>query len=366
MSTANGTTISCSNRSHPPAPGRWRRTRLSILVLAVLLLGAYVGIDLFRQPLNQSARAELGAAGKAGVFVETSLGTMHARVVGPSGGPVVLLVHGGVVGGYAFHNWMNPLAGAGFRVIAPDLLGYGYSDRPRMPYTRDFYVAQLAELLDGLDIEGPVQLIGASQGGGIVTAFAEAHPERVRSLVLMAPNGGGSVRATSPVLLTPVLGDWIFRIAGPSVMRSMMATAYKGNPAREGMLAWMDEQARYRGYGDGVLNSVRHTLANDALAWQPDALVSIGKSGVPVLAMWGTADSTVPIAQAEVWRQRIPQFRLVPLEGLGHAITFGQADQVLRTVIPFLNASAPTEGGELESDGSRGEGIQEAAPEGAK
>ena len=315
--------------------GRWMG--LALAALLVIAAAVYPIVDWSRQPLNAAAREELLQKGKAHTFVATSAGTMHVRVSGSADRPVVLLVHGGVVGGYAFENWQQPLTDAGYRVIVPDLLGYGYSDRPNVPYTKEFYVTQLNDLLNGLGISLPVNIIGASQGGGIVTAFAAAHPDRVKSVGLMAPNGGGSVHVVSEALVLPAIGDWVFRVFGPMVLQSMMARAYQNNPAREGLLAWMREQSRYRGYGEGVLNSIRNTLSNQTLTWQPRAFELIGRSGVPVLAVWGTNDTTVPFSQSEELRSRIPQMKLVPLEGQGHAITFGQAQTVLKAVIPFLN-----------------------------
>ncbi|HKX27536.1 MAG TPA: alpha/beta hydrolase [Blastocatellia bacterium] len=315
--------------------GRWVGVAVAVAIL--MAAAAYPIANWSRQPLNDAARGELLQQGQARAFVSTSLGVMHVRDSGPSDRPVVLLVHGGVVGGYAFENWREPLLDAGYRVIVPDLLGYGYSDRPNIPYTKEFYVTQLNDLLNGLGMAVPVNMIGASQGGGIVAAFAAAHPERVKSVGLLAPNGGGPVHVVSGALELPVIGDWVFGVFGPRVMQNMMARAYQNNPARDGMLAWMKEQSRYRGYGEGVLNSVRHTLSNNALTWQPNAFEAIGRSGVPVLAVWGTNDTTVPFSQSEELRSRIPQLRLVPLEGQGHAITFGQARAVLNSVIPFLD-----------------------------
>src|SRR5262245_15874423 len=309
--------------------GRW--ISIAVVVALVMAAAAYPIINWSRQPLDDASREELLRTGKARAFVATSLGIMHVRDSGPSDRPVVLLVHGGVVGGYAFENWRGPLTDAGYRVIVPDLLGYGYSDRPSVPYTKEFYVTQLHDLLNGLKIALPVNVIGASQGGGIVAAFAAAHPDRIKSVGLMAPNGGGGVHVVNEALTLPVIGDWVFRVFGPTVLQSMMARAYQNGPARDGMIAWMREQSQYRGYGEGVLNSIRNTLSHRALTWQPDAVEAIGRSGVPVLAVWGTNDTAVPFSQSEELRSRIPQLKLVPLEGQGHAITFGGAQTVLNS-----------------------------------
>ncbi|WP_288195448.1 alpha/beta hydrolase [uncultured Pleomorphomonas sp.] len=289
--------------------------------------------------MNDAARAELLREGKARQFVRTPHGTMHVRVSGPENGPVVLLVHGGHVGGYVFEKWQRPLADAGYRVVVPDLLGQGYSERPNVPYTKEFYVAQLNELLNRLGISERVNLLGASLGGGIAIAFAGAHPDRIISLNLIAPEGGGEDgERVNDLLLLPAIGDWIFRVPGPRILQGMMADANNDNPsAQRGMVAWMQEQTRYRGYGDGILNSIRNTLSNHGLSWQPDALEAIGRSGVPVIAIWGTKDMIVPFAHSRELQSRIPQLQLVPLSGQGHAINFGREANLLSFILPFLD-----------------------------
>jgi len=311
----------------------WFGRALVALVLAIAV--AYPASDWLRQPMDDAARASLLSQGKAGRFVRTSLGTMHVREAGPLDGPVVLLVHGGTVGGMAFKNWQAPLAEAGYHVIVPDLLGYGYSDRPDVPYTRAFYGRQLAELLDGLDVRGPVHVVGASMGGAVVTGFAAQSPSRVKSVSLIAPAGGGRTQIVNPILLWPVVGDWVFRVIAPSNQRSAMAKAYAGSPDAAVMDEWMADQGRFRGYGDGLLN----TLRNYDTGWQPDDYAALGRSGVPVLAVWGTADTINPFAQSKEIQARVPQLKLVALEGKPHAITFAQAPLVLSSVIPFLQAA---------------------------
>lgn len=323
---------------------RKRAVRWILLAAAVVIVGAaaaYPTSNWMREPLNDAARVELLRDGRARQFVRTSLGTMHVRVSGPEDGPVVLLVHGGLVGGYVFEKWEQPLVDAGYRVVVPDLLGQGYSDRPSVPYTKEFYVAQLNELLDGLGISGRINLLGASLGGGIAIAFAAAHSDRIISLNLIAPEGGGEDgERVNDLLLLPVIGDWIFRVPGPSILQSMMADANNDNPtAQRGMIAWMREQTRYRGYGEGVLNSIRNTLANHGLSWQPDALEAIGRSGVPVIAVWGTKDIIVPFAHSRELQSRIPQLQLVPLEDQGHAINFGREANLLSFILPFLDTA---------------------------
>jgi 2-hydroxymuconate-semialdehyde hydrolase len=107
-----------------------------------------------------------------------------------SGFPV-LLIHGSGPGVSAWANWRLtiPALAAGRRVIAPDMVGFGYSERPvGIAYSMDTWVAQAVGLLDALKIE-QADLVGNSFGGGLALALAIRHPQRVRRLVLMGAAG---------------------------------------------------------------------------------------------------------------------------------------------------------------------------------
>lgn len=103
----------------------------------------------------------------------------------------VLLIHGSGPGVSAWANWRLtiPALAAGRRVIAPDMVGFGFSERPvGIRYGLDTWVAQAIGLLDALKIER-ADLIGNSFGGALALALAIRHPTRVRRLVLMGTAG---------------------------------------------------------------------------------------------------------------------------------------------------------------------------------
>jgi 2-hydroxymuconate-semialdehyde hydrolase len=103
----------------------------------------------------------------------------------------VLLIHGSGPGVSAWANWRLtiPALAAGRRVIAPDMVGFGFSERPAgIVYNLDTWVAQAIGLLDALKI-AQTDLVGNSFGGGLAVALAIRHPKRVRRLVLMGAAG---------------------------------------------------------------------------------------------------------------------------------------------------------------------------------
>ncbi len=115
-------------------------------------------------------------------------------------GAPALFIHGSGPGVSAWANWRLalPVLAQARRVIAPDVAGFGYTDRPPgIAYTMDTWVQQAIDLLDALDVER-ADVVGNSFGGALSLALAIRAPHRVRRLVLM-----GSVGV--PFAITPGL-----------------------------------------------------------------------------------------------------------------------------------------------------------------
>lgn len=103
----------------------------------------------------------------------------------------VLLVHGSGPGVSAWANWrlVIPVLSKSRRVIAPDMVGFGYTDRPEgIQYNMKTWAKQAIDLLDALGIE-QTDIVGNSFGGALALALAIDHPERIRKVVLMGAMG---------------------------------------------------------------------------------------------------------------------------------------------------------------------------------
>ncbi len=106
-------------------------------------------------------------------------------------GPPVVLIHGSGPGVSAWANWrlVMPELGRRFRVLAPDMVGFGFTERPAdNTYSMERWLAHLGGFLDALGI-AKADLVGNSFGGALAIAFAIRHPGRVRRLVLMGSAG---------------------------------------------------------------------------------------------------------------------------------------------------------------------------------
>ncbi len=135
--------------------------------------------------MNASANPELGRRVRTGSF-ETNL-----LEAGPEGGVPLLLLHGSGPGVSAWANWRLaiPALAAQRRVLAPDLAGFGFSERVAgQSYTMDAWVQQVLDLLEALQLPR-VDLVGNSFGGALALALAIRAPQRVRRLVLMGSVG---------------------------------------------------------------------------------------------------------------------------------------------------------------------------------
>ena len=125
-----------------------------------------------------------------------STGTFNTNYHDVGKGFPLVLLHGSGPGVSAWANWnkLFPLLSSDHRIIAPDLVGFGYTDRPEgQVYNMDAWVTQTVNLLDALKIE-QADIVGNSFGGALALALAIKYPKRVRKLVLM-----GSMGVTFPL-----------------------------------------------------------------------------------------------------------------------------------------------------------------------
>lgn len=146
--------------------------------------------------MNTSSTPEIGRSILA-AGIRTNL---HDAGEGTAGASTVLLIHGSGPGVTAWANWRLtiPELAKRSRVLAPDLVGFGFTERPAdIQYGLDAWVSHAVGVLDALDVER-ADVVGNSFGGAIALALAIRHPKRVRKLVLM-----GSVGI--PFQITPAL-----------------------------------------------------------------------------------------------------------------------------------------------------------------
>jgi pimeloyl-ACP methyl ester carboxylesterase len=122
---------------------------------------------------------------------------MDVRPASQPNGMTVVLMHGKAFGGYYFHNVIEALGGAGYRVVVPDQIGWGKSPKPDIHYSFQLLAANTAALLDHLGV-AKVAVLGHSTGGMTAARFTLMNPDRVTHLVLEDPLGLADYRTGIP------------------------------------------------------------------------------------------------------------------------------------------------------------------------
>ncbi len=122
---------------------------------------------------------------------------LHAVEAGPEGGPLLILLHGFPEFWYGWHRQIEPLAAAGFHVLAPDQRGYNLSDKPRKvsAYNLDALALDVVGLIDEAG-DGKARVVGHDWGGAVAWWLGIKHPERLEKLALLnIPHPGVMQRA---------------------------------------------------------------------------------------------------------------------------------------------------------------------------
>jgi pimeloyl-ACP methyl ester carboxylesterase len=250
-------------------------------------------------------------------FVDIDGIRVHYQEAGEKTNPVLLLIHGFASSTLVWSKVFVDLAHAGFRVLAVDLFGFGYSGKPRNgEYTIAGQAAFLMRLLEHLGIKRAT-LVGSSYGGAVAATCALDHPQRVEKLILV-----GTVNNNRPLRFNlmrlfglPVLGDVVspLLIGSRRLLRRRMKQVYDRH-------AWvLDERRvdarhftlRAAGTQRAIIRTVRgwdaERISRDAHLIQQ-----------PTLLLWGENDIEIPLADGERLHEQIPGSRLVVFLECGH------------------------------------------------
>jgi pimeloyl-ACP methyl ester carboxylesterase len=201
-------------------------------------------------------------------------------------GPPVVFVHGWGLSARSYAKALPTIAAQGHRVIAPALPGFGRSDGLPGAYTFERLANWLDEVLEHVGIEEPVALVGHSFGGGVATATAWHHPDRVRSLTLVNSIGGSvwkDGRRGPRSLADRPLWDWGLHLPAE----------FRRKTARKALPVVLRDAV-----GNAVTNpgAVWRAATLARTADQRGELAELAERGLPVAILWGSEDTVVPEA----------------------------------------------------------------------
>jgi pimeloyl-ACP methyl ester carboxylesterase len=257
------------------------------------------------------------------------------RYIDAGSGTPVIFLHGLGASIYSWRKNLVPIQSAGFRVIAFDNRGFGFSDKPAHGYSNADYEDLLIAFMDSLRLPDAV-LVGHSMGGAIAAQCAATDPGRVRGLVLIDAAGFG------------VREPWVLRIFGWPVVgrlvsglrsRWMIERILKSTYADPGKVRREDVDQYYAPQAEAdfgrALRGVLHEFRFDAL---PGRLASVQ---IPTLVLWGERDEWIPVQLGRAIASELPRVAFLSVPNAGHALPEEAPGEVNRLVIAFLRDGIP-------------------------
>ncbi|KAJ3099647.1 hypothetical protein HDU97_002905 [Phlyctochytrium planicorne] len=262
-------------------------------------------------------------------------GKTYYAILGPEDGEKIVLVHGLMACWAAMPEFVNDLVAKGYRVLLYDTYGRGYSVAPARKFDSELYSQQLAELMDHVGWN-KANIVGYSLGGGISTAFAERHAERVKNLILIAPAGiTEELNTLATIVSIPILGSLFAHGPGRGILRRntekekdprMMRTRDVSKVVimhHPGFMRAIESTVNY-----GPIRNMRHSYEKNGRYFKDR-----------ILCLWGTADTVVNHEKDMPHFKRLnPEAKIIELEKEDHSIVAKFPDILSNHIHEFIQS----------------------------
>lgn len=247
-------------------------------------------------------------------------------------GPAVVFLHGsgpGASGGSNFRENWKAFVEAGYRVVLPDLIGYGASSKPEgIDYTLQLFTDTVFDALRQHGVEEAV-LVGNSLGGGIALQIALDHPRFAKALVLMAP---GCIEDQADYFRMPGIARMVSGFGGPDFniaeQKRLIANLVHPDFASRIPDALVEERF-----------AVARTQPKDVLARMrtPNLAPRLGEITQPIFVLWGLNDEFCPESGARHFLSRCDNVRCLTFAHTGHWVQVERASEFNRYAIDFIH-----------------------------
>ena len=244
-------------------------------------------------------------------------------------GPAVVFIHGSGPGASGLSNFKQNVAAfadAGYRVLLPDMIGYGASSKPEgIDYTLALFTDTLFEALQQAGVTEAV-LVGNSLGGGVAVQMALDHPGFATRLVLMAP---GCIEELPVYFAMPGIAKMVGDFTSPDFTvedqkKLVSNLVYDPSIITDELVA-----ERY---------AVARTQPKDVLARMrtPNLAPRLGELPMPILGFWGLNDEFCPASGAQRFLDACPDARFMTFNKVGHWVQDERTDEFNRYSLEFL------------------------------
>ncbi|MGZ3594454.1 MAG: alpha/beta fold hydrolase [Syntrophales bacterium] len=255
-------------------------------------------------------------------------------------GSNVILIHGL---GASADIWMHNISALAekHRVYAPDLIGFGRSDKPKVKYSPSYMAAFIDDFMTSLNIKDAC-LIGQSLGGGVALLHYLQFPGRVQKLVLADSAGLGREISWAMRLATvPLLGESMMVPSRSGMAFVLRYLVYDPAVITDELIDIHFELNFSLGAVRTVLNVLRACATIHGA--RPDVLDPVMKNldriKIPTLIIWGREDRLFPVRHARFAREKIPDAYLYIFERCGHMPNFERSAEFNSLVLNFLRGN---------------------------
>ena len=258
-------------------------------------------------------------------------GDYDIHVAEAGSGPAVVFLHGsgpGASGASNFRQNIDAFVDAGFRVILPDLIGYGASSKPEgIDYTLQLFTDTVYDALRQHGVERAA-LVGNSLGGGVALQLTLDHPEFTTSLVLMA---AGCVAERESYFVMPGIAKMVSSFGGPDFNLAEQKRLVSNLVHPDFAPNIPDELVVER-------FAVARTQPKDVLVRMrtPDLSPRLGEIKQPIFVLWGLNDEFCPEAHARLFLDKCADVRAITFARTGHWVQVERAAEFNRYAIDFL------------------------------
>lgn len=243
-------------------------------------------------------------------------------------GEPIVFIHGL---GSSARDWeyQVPFFAQDYEVVVLDVRGHGQSDKPPGPYSIPMFAKDVARLIEGLDI-APAHVVGISMGGMIALQLAVAHPQLVRTAVvvnsvpeMVVRSWRGRFEVWQRLLMAPLFG---MRKVGEVLGQRLFPNVQQGELRERFVERWAENDPR--AYREAVKALVGWSVTEE-----------LGTIACPVLVVSGDEDYT-PVETKAAYVERIPQGEMVVIEDSRHGTPVDQPEAFNRAVQAFLQRFA--------------------------
>jgi len=302
------------------------------VLLASVFLSAGVLYGLWAPDIDLSElKLRYGSASQHVVEVDGL--NIHYKDTGPKDAPFLLLLHGFGSSLQTWDAWTTQLE-KNYRVISLDLPGFGLTGpSPANNYSEQNDVSTLTHFADKLGLSS-FSLIGHSMGGKMAWGLAASQPERVKALVLMAPDGFPATKdiGTKPYAMPGIMGLIKFSLPKFLVRKSIEPAFFNPSALDDSLVDRYYDMLRAPGVRAAILERANQTIYTDPVP-------RLKKITAPTLLIWGEEDQMIPSRNAKSYSNVLLQSQTVFLPKLGHLIQEEQPERALKNVTEFLNSA---------------------------